>query len=38
METKTKIFDGTGDVKAFIENASMHSALKGYDGERLLKI
>ena len=32
METKT--FDGTGDVKAFIEKVSIHSALKGYDGEK----
>ena len=34
METKSKIFDGTGDVKAFIEKVSIHSALKGYDGEK----
>ena len=32
MDTKVKCFDGTGDV--FLEKVSLHSSLKGYDGEK----
>jgi len=34
MDSKAKCFDGSGDVKVFIEKVSIHSALKGYDGEK----
>lgn len=34
MDAKVKCFDGTGDVKVFIEKVSLHSSLKGYDGEK----
>ena len=34
MEAKSKSFDGTGDVKAFLEKVSIHSSLKGYEGEK----
>ena len=34
MDTKIKSFDGTGDVKVFLEKVSLHSALKSYDGEK----
>jgi len=34
METKIKCFDGTGDVNVFVEKVSLHSSLKGYDGEK----
>ena len=27
-------FDGSGDVKVFVEKVAIHSALKGYDGEK----
>ena len=29
-----KSLDGTGDVKAFLEKVSIHSSLKGYEGEK----
>ncbi len=34
MESKVKCFDGSGNVKVFIEKVSIHSSLKGYDGEK----
>ncbi len=34
MKSKVKAFDGTGNVKVFIEKVSMHSSLKGYEGEK----
>ena len=34
MDSKDKYFDGSGDVKVFVEKVSLHSALKGYDGEK----
>ena len=34
MESKIKCFDGTGDVKVFIEKSQIHSSLKGYSGEK----
>ena len=34
MEAKSKSFYGTGDVKAFLEKVSIHSSLKGYEGEK----
>ena len=34
METKIKCFDGTRDVNVFVEKVSLHSSLKGYDGEK----
>ena len=34
MDAKVKCFDGTGDVNAFLEKVSLHSSLKGYDGEK----
>ena len=30
---KVKCFDGTCDVNDFLEKVSLHSSLKGYDGE-----
>ena len=34
MESKDKYVDGSEDVKVFVEKVSLHSALKGYDGEK----
>ena len=34
MESKIKCFDGTGDIKVFIEKSQIHSSLKGYSGEK----
>ena len=34
MDAKVKCFDGTGDVNVFLEKVSLHSSLKGYDGEK----
>ena len=34
METNIKNYDGSRDVKAFLEKTSLHSALKGYNGEK----
>ena len=33
MESKIKNYDGSGEVKTFLEKISLHSALKGYDGQ-----
>ena len=34
MESKIKSYDGSGEVKVFLEKISLHSALKGFDGEK----
>ena len=34
MEAKSKSYDGTGDVKVFLEKVSLSSALKEYEGEK----
>jgi len=34
MEYKIKSFDGNEDVKVFVEKLQLHSALKGYTGEK----
>ena len=34
MESKTKCFDGSGDIKAFLEKVKLQSALKGYEDEK----
>ena len=34
MDSKLKSYDGTGDVKVFLEKVSLHSSLKGYNGEK----
>ena len=34
METKVQSFDGSGNVKIFIEKISLRSALKGFEGEK----
>ena len=34
MDAKVKCSDGTGDVNVFVEKVSLHSSLKGYDGEK----
>jgi len=34
MDSKIKSFDGTGNVKVFLENVSIHSSLKGYEDEK----
>ena len=34
LESKVRHFDGNGDVRVFLEKVSLHSALKGYDGEK----
>ena len=34
MESKVKSYDGSGDVKVFLEKVSLHSALKGYEGQK----
>ena len=34
MDSKVKFFDGSGDVRVFVENLSIQSSLKGYDGEK----
>ena len=34
MESKVRHFVGNGDVRVFLEKVSLHSALKGYDGEK----
>ena len=34
MESKIKNYDGSGEVKTFLEKISLHSALKGYDGQK----
>ena len=33
MNSKIKSFDGTGNVKVFLEKVSIHSSLKGYEDE-----
>ena len=33
MNSKIKSFDGTGNVKVFLEKVSIHSSLKGYENE-----
>ena len=35
MEAKSKSYDGTGDVKVFLEKVSLSSALKEYEGEKV---
>jgi len=34
MDSKIKSFDGTGNVKVFLEKGSIHSSLKGYEDEK----
>ena len=34
MESKVKNFDGSGDVKVFLEKVKLHSLLKGYTDEK----
>ena len=34
IDSSIRSFDGSGDVKVFIENDSIHSSLKGYGGEK----
>ena len=34
MDKKLQSFDGSGDVKIFIEKISLHSAFKGFEGEK----
>ena len=34
MESKIKCFDGSGDIKAFLEKIKLQSALKGYEDEK----
>ncbi len=34
MDARVKCFDGIGDVNVFLEKVSLHSSLKGYDGEK----
>ena len=34
MDAKLKSYDGTGDVKVFLEKVSLHSSLKSYNGEK----
>ena len=34
MESKIKSYDGSGEVKVFLEKISLHSALKGFEGEK----
>ena len=34
IESKIKNYDGSGEVKVFLEKTSLHSALKGFDGEK----
>ena len=34
MESQIKSFNGTGDVKVFIEKVTIHSALKGFADEK----
>ena len=34
MESKIKSFNGTGNVKVFIEKVTIHSALKGFEDEK----
>ena len=34
MDSKIKSFDGTGNVKVFLEKFSIHSSLKGYENEK----
>ena len=34
MDSKIRNYDGTGEIKVFLEKVSLHSSLKGYDGEK----
>ena len=34
MDSKIKSFDGTSDVKVFLEKDTIHSSLKGYEDEK----
>ena len=34
MEPKLRSYDGSGDVKVFLEKVSLHSSLKSYTGEK----
>ncbi len=34
MENKVKCFDGSGNIKTFLEKVKLHSALKGFSGEK----
>ena len=34
MDAKLQSFDGTGNVRAFLEKIRIHSTLKGYEGEK----
>ena len=34
MESKIKNFDGSGDIKAFLEKVKLQSALKGYEDQK----
>ena len=34
MKSKIKNYDGSGEVNTFLEKISLHSALKGYDGQK----
>ena len=36
-DKKLTSFDGTGNVVEFVKKVNLHSALKGYDGEKRLK-
>ena len=34
MESQIKSYNGSGDVKAFLENVLLNTALKGYKGQK----
>ena len=34
MESKTTSYNASGNVKAFLEKVSFHSALRGYEGQK----
>ena len=34
MESKIKSYDGSGEVKVYLEEISLHSSLKGFDGDK----
>ena len=34
MDSSINGFDGSGDIKVFMEKVSIHSLLKGYEGEK----
>ena len=34
MESKLQCFDGSGDIKAFLEKVKLQSVLKGYEDKK----